>query len=144
MYNSFAKINKYFNNNKAYFASLEIILIICLIYFLDIISLLNIDFIQQHISNFTGSALLMLIIIGPKHFKKSILNKRVILAAIFVIVLNILLEFSAPIDTLNFKYLYWENFNTPDPLDALGGVLGVVTIIIVSVLNTTHNKKTTK
>ncbi len=111
---------KYVKENDRYIALLELMLLLGLAYLFRVTSLLHLPIITSHISNFVGSALLMLIFIGPRAFRKRP-AKRFYVATALVVALNVFLEFSKPIQ-----------INTPDFIDALYGITGVLLVYLVN------------
>lgn len=120
-----SKATLYLEQNRYYLWLLEVSIIVWLAYFLSIVDLLPIKIITAHISNLVGSIILCLMLIRPKAFRtpRSVL---VIWSLIGVSALNIFIEFSQ-----QAKQAFDVKFNTPDPWDAVFGLLGAGVVMLV-------------
>lgn len=119
------RLNAYFDRHKLYYSLLEGMLVLGVLHFFRLTYLLPAEWLTSHLSNFIGSAVLLLIMIGPTAFKIAA-TIRIVIPAIIVTVMNIALEFGPAITLIDWEFLYWENFNTPDPIDALFGMFAVI------------------
>lgn len=134
----FVRINSHMEKHKMYYALLEATIILGALYTFGVMSSLKASWLTQHISNLIGSLFLMLVIIGPMAFNLGKVS-RIYIAAFIVVALNMTLELSEPINTINLPYFTWKNFNTPDPADALFGVFGV--LIVFACINILIRRK---
>lgn len=126
------RLNQYFDKNKAYYASLETAIVAGILYSLHIFDYLLPPWITQHISNLIGATILTLVIVSPASFRMPKLHvKRIYFAIGVTATMNIWLELSRPINTIDLPFLYWQNFNTPDPIDAVFGVVGALVILML-------------
>ena len=122
--------NEYFERNKAYYTLLELAIIAGILYTFRITDFLHAPLVTAHVSNLIGSIIGTLLIIGPASFQKPRLHaKRIGAAIIIMTALNLSLELSAPINTIDLPFLYWEYFNTPDLVDAVFGISGIAMIV---------------
>jgi hypothetical protein len=129
------RLNAHVENNKIYYALLELTILLGSVYLvsigdLRIIHLLQMPWLTDHISNLLGTMFLMLLISGKDSFKGTATVRPYVAACIMVSV-NLALEFSQSIDVLNLPFgIKWGHFNTADPIDAVYGILGVLIILL--------------
>ncbi|MDB5168626.1 MAG: hypothetical protein JWO55_884 [Candidatus Saccharibacteria bacterium] len=129
-------LNEHTDRHKLYYSLLNASAFFGLIYLINtgdqrLIDYINAPWLTSHISNLLGTIFLMVLLSGKKTFKTG-LNIRTYVTAFILAAMNIVLELSQPINNVILPFNgQWENFNTPDPMDAL---FGIFAILIVSTL----------
>jgi hypothetical protein len=111
---------KYKIKSKAALGCLLSLFIIC--YF---IRQLPIPFLSEHIMNFALSGGILVLSTYPDLIGKGITRVSLLSVVIFWSLVNIVIEFFVTVDEVPLPGLTFTNFNTPDPLDALFGLLGI-------------------
>ena len=129
--NALKDLNTYFDAHKLYFSFLEVMIIIGICYVAGIIDLIDAPWITYHISNLIGTIILMLLFIGPTTFQSPRSNlRRIFLATVIILAVNLALEFLQPIGDLRLARFHFADFNTPDIFDALYGAIGVMIVYV--------------
>jgi hypothetical protein len=137
---AFKRLDAYLEKNKMYYTFLELALLVWLLYVLGVLQLLHISWITQHLSNFIGTIIVGLIIIGPRAFYTPSTHWYHISIAVFVMVaINLILEIINPIQTIDLPFFYWENFNMADTIDAVFGIIGAA-FVAGALLSRLHSK----
>lgn len=84
-----------------------------------------IPFVSNHIMNFALSGGILVVTIFPDIAGKGISKLSLLLAATFWAMVNIIFELFIEVDVVKLPGVDFVNFNTPDPIDAVYGLLGI-------------------
>lgn len=86
-------------------------------------------FFYEHISNFAITGGLFLLAITYMLLKQGFTRKKLLTEAAPYVLLNIILELFVRVDTLHLPGVDFVNFNTPDPVDMVFGLVAVGLVV---------------
>ncbi len=101
--------------------------------------------IYNHISNFAILGGLFLLVNYDLFFKKQYTKKKLALTMLPFALFNVFLEIFVRVDVIRVSFVEFVNFNTPDTVDAVFGILALILIYFVVINHSVHVKsRTTK
>lgn len=143
--NLLERLNEHTDRHKLYYSLLNASVLFGLVYLINtgeqrLIDYLHAPWLTNHISNLLGTMFLMVLLSGKKAFKTG-LNIRTYIATFILVAMNIILELSQPINNVILPFNgRWENFNTPDPIDAIFGIFAILIVLtLVWLKQSSHN-----
>jgi hypothetical protein len=87
-------------------------------------------FFYQHISNFSITGVLFLDLTRKLLLKKGFSRKQLLIRALPFALLNVIIELFIRVDTLRLPGgVNFVEFNTPDPIDMVFGILAVLLVL---------------
>lgn len=101
----------------------------------------QIPYVSVHITNFAITGGFLCLSIFPDLLKRKLTKFSLLTALAFWLLVNIVVETAIKLDTLRLLGVDFINFNTPDLLDALYGIIAVAVFGYVTINHCTAKTK---
>lgn len=110
---------KYKLRNGLYYLTLTIFFVACLS-----LRAVHVPYLSAHITNFALTGLMLCLSLYIDLHRGSLTKRSFVVVISLWVFINMVVELFVRLDTLRLPGVDFTNFNTPDPFDALFGILG--------------------